>query len=122
MQSYVARTWGWDEAVQRRMFRERFYPSKIEVFECDGEPIGMCSLAQEDDAVLLAGIEIFPAWQGRGFGTAIVTELIRSAARVGRVVRLRVLKVNPARRLYERLGLEVVGETPTHFLMQTRRE
>jgi hypothetical protein len=29
-----------------------------------------------------------------------------------------VLKVNPARRLYERLGLVVVGETDTHFEMR----
>jgi ribosomal protein S18 acetylase RimI-like enzyme len=32
-------------------------------------------------------------------------------------VTLQVLKVNPARRLYERLGFRVTGETPTHFLM-----
>jgi hypothetical protein len=31
---------------------------------------------------------------------------------------LQVLKVNPARRLYERLGLTVIGETDTHYLMQ----
>ena len=31
---------------------------------------------------------------------------------------LRVLRVNPARRLYERLGFEVTGESPTHFEME----
>jgi hypothetical protein len=29
-----------------------------------------------------------------------------------------VLKVNPARRLYERLGLVIVGATDTHYLMR----
>jgi hypothetical protein len=29
-----------------------------------------------------------------------------------------VLKVNPAKRLYERLGLAVIGETDTHYLMR----
>jgi hypothetical protein len=33
-------------------------------------------------------------------------------------VKLRVLKVNPARRLYERLGFIHKGETPTHYLME----
>lgn len=33
-------------------------------------------------------------------------------------VRLRVLKVNPARRLYERLGFKVVEEADTHYLME----
>ena len=31
-----------------------------------------------------------------------------------------VLKVNPARRLYERLGFAIVGETETHYLMRWR--
>jgi hypothetical protein len=33
-------------------------------------------------------------------------------------VRLRVLRVNPAERLYWRLGFEVVGETESHLLME----
>jgi hypothetical protein len=32
---------------------------------------------------------------------------------------LQVLKNNRARRLYERLGLTAIGETPTHILMST---
>ena len=35
-------------------------------------------------------------------------------------MRLRVLQANPVRRLYERHGFAVVGETDSHFLM--RRE
>jgi hypothetical protein len=34
---------------------------------------------------------------------------------------LQVLKVNPARQLYERLGFRRVGETATHFKMQADR-
>jgi ribosomal protein S18 acetylase RimI-like enzyme len=33
---------------------------------------------------------------------------------------LTILKVNPARRLYERLGFTVVGETETHFRLEAR--
>jgi hypothetical protein len=33
-------------------------------------------------------------------------------------VSLRVLKVNPAQRLWRRLGFTVVGETETHWLME----
>ncbi len=32
-------------------------------------------------------------------------------------VRLQVIKGNPARNLYERLGFTVTGETDTHLLM-----
>ena len=37
-------------------------------------------------------------------------------------VELQVLKVNPARRLYGRLGFQVTGETETHYLMQRPTE
>jgi ribosomal protein S18 acetylase RimI-like enzyme len=33
-------------------------------------------------------------------------------------IRLFVLKVNPARRLYERLGFQVLEETETHYVMR----
>ena len=33
-------------------------------------------------------------------------------------VELQVIKVNPAWRLYERLGFVVIGETETHVLMR----
>jgi ribosomal protein S18 acetylase RimI-like enzyme len=36
-------------------------------------------------------------------------------------IALQVLRSNhPAKRLYERLGFEVTGETETHYLMQAR--
>jgi hypothetical protein len=38
--------------------------------------------------------------------------MIDEARAAGKPVALRVLKPNPARRLYERLGLEIISETP----------
>jgi len=36
----------------------------------------------------------------------------------GKPVALRVLKPNPARRLYERLGFEIICETPERCFMR----
>lgn len=60
-----------------------------------------------------------PAYQRRGIGAAILRDVIAEARAGGHAVALRVLKVNPARRLYERLGFAVVGESDTHYLMRT---
>jgi len=35
------------------------------------------------------------------------------------IVELYVLKVNPARGLYERLGFAIIGETETHHIMRS---
>ena len=68
----------------------------------------------------VGNIELDPRFQGQGIGTAILQDMQRDAAEQGLEVRLQVLKVNPARRLYERLGFEVTGETETDRQMAWR--
>ncbi len=63
----------------------------------------------------LANIEILPDYQGRGLGAAIIHGIIAEADAHHLPVRLQVLKINPARRLYERLGFVITGETETPF-------
>jgi ribosomal protein S18 acetylase RimI-like enzyme len=121
MREYVARTWGWDEALQAQMFRGRFDPTKIEIIEWDGQSVGMWLVTEDESEIHLRSIEIAPAYQGRGYGTSLINALLLRASVDRRTVRLEVLKVNPARMLYERLGFEPVGETPTHVVMATKR-
>ena len=72
---------------------------------------------QED--VFLRAIEIHPDYQGQGIGTAIIHKIMAEGVLKMKPVFLPVLKVNPAKRLYERLGFSVVNETPIHFYMKT---
>ena len=117
LREYVAQTWGWDEATQRRMFAERFDPRASQIVLVDGRAVGVVAVERRADGYFIGNIAIDPAWQGRGVGAAIIRDIQGAAAREGGLVRLRVLKVNPARRLYERLGFVVVGETATHYLL-----
>ena len=79
----------------------------------------MWSVEDRGDELFLRSIEIDPAHQGLGIGTAMVVQLIGRAAAMGRPVGLRVLKVNPAFRRYQRLGFAVIEETTTHLRMRT---
>ena len=63
-------------------------------------------------------IYILPEHQSRGIGTHLVSELLAGARAAGLAVRLRVLKGNPARRLYEKLGFTVTREIETHDYME----
>ena len=116
---YVVQTYGpWDEAERRdRFFRETNLETH-EVVELDGEPVGCLCTSSSPDSVRLHRVFLLPAVQGRGIGTGLVCEVLAAARASGRPVRLRVLRVNPARRLYERLGFEVTGESETHYLME----
>jgi len=119
LRDYVAQIWGWDEAFQAARFQERFDPACYQVVVVAGLDIGAVAVEWRDEVVFLADIEILSEWRGQGLGAAIVSTLLAEAGHRGLPVALQVLKVNPARRLYERLGFRVVEETPTHELMRT---
>jgi len=119
MKEYVDQTWGWDDAFQESVFRERYAPVQIQVIAFDGKDIGMISLEEREDDIFLRAIEILPEYQGKGIGTTIIQQVINDAALKLKPVHLQVLKVNPVKGLYERLGFSVIEETDTHFIMRT---
>jgi ribosomal protein S18 acetylase RimI-like enzyme len=119
MKEYVDKTWGWDDAFQESVFRKNYVPAEIRVIAFAEKDIGMLSLEERVEDVFLRAIEIHPDYQGHGIGAAIIKRIIAQSVQKMKPVFLQVLKVNPAKRLYERLGFSVVNETPTHFHMRT---
>lgn len=118
MRPTVAQIWGWDEARQAALFRERFSPAVRQIIVFEGRDVGVLEVEERPGEVFLANIEIAPEQQGRGLGAAIIADLLRDAAARGLPVTLQVNRVNPARRLYERLGFVETGRTETHYLMR----
>jgi ribosomal protein S18 acetylase RimI-like enzyme len=108
----------WDETAQRRWFYEKTDPTTHDLIEVDGTPVGCQWVRRWPDALELVRLWILPEAQGRGVGTLLVRRLKKEAGEAGVRVRLKVMKVNPAHRLYRRLGFEVTGETNTHLLME----
>ncbi|MBN1284820.1 MAG: GNAT family N-acetyltransferase [Anaerolineae bacterium] len=118
MWEYVEQVWGWDEDAQQMRFRGRFDPAKNQIVVMEGTDIGVFAAEHRKDDIFLAKIYILPQYQGRGIGTRLIESLLKEASEAGKPVALRVLKVNPARRLYERLGFEAVGEDEAFFMMR----
>jgi ribosomal protein S18 acetylase RimI-like enzyme len=63
-------------------------------------------------------VAVLPAYQGRGIGTALLARLLEAAQACYGAVSLSVAEENPALRLYERLGFEVVGKSGTSLTMK----
>ena len=118
MRDYAGQTWGWDHVWQEQRFRDTFDPSRFEILELGGQAIGSLSVVEEQDHVFLRVIQLHPDWQNRGLGTRLISQVLERAREKNQPARLQVLKVNPARALYERCGFAVTGETDTHFLME----
>jgi ribosomal protein S18 acetylase RimI-like enzyme len=119
MKEYVTQTWGWDEAVQQILFQMRFEPAHLQIVVVDGRDVGVLSVKQQPGTLVIANLQILPDSQKQGLGTAIIKALLWQARLQGVPVSLQVLKVNPALKLYERLGFTVTGEIDTHYLMRT---
>jgi ribosomal protein S18 acetylase RimI-like enzyme len=121
MSHYVERTWGpWDPAWQWSYFREHFNLSRCQIVLVDSQPAGYFQVAREADHFFIEFIILAPAFHGRAVGTTLIQDLLAEANRAKLPVGLQVLKISPARRLYERLGFVTFGETETHFLMEAR--
>ncbi len=119
MKTYVAETYGdWDEEYQTRRFDDLFARSDGEVIVVAGCDVGYLRLERRSDLIRLLVIEIAPEHQGSGIGTAVVSDLLGEAAESNVPVTLQVLRANPARHLYERLGFSVTGESDTHIRME----
>ncbi|WP_374686793.1 GNAT family N-acetyltransferase [Promineifilum sp.] len=118
IREYVEPIWGWHEEWQEEYFRKKFDPQKWQVIQVDGRDAGVLVVEQRPDEVYLGLIELWPEFQGRGVGSAVVNRLKAEAHGRGQPLTLHVLKTNvPARRLYERLGFQVVAEEEYRYRM-----
>jgi GNAT superfamily N-acetyltransferase len=118
MGRYAEEIYGWDEDAQKEYFRKTFKPKSMTIIQCAGTDVGMYYVLEEEACYSIKRMEILGKYQNRGIGTHILRDILQCAEQENRAVRLRVFKINPARRLYERHGFQITGETATHYHME----
>ena len=99
--------------------RVRSHWDEAQVIEVDGRPAGLWKLWRRQDAWWILQVQLMPDHQGRGIGAALIRGLQAQARAAGMPLRLKVLRTNPARRLYERLGFVIVGDAEHGYEMQS---
>lgn len=88
-----------------------------QVIQVDGVAVGMIKVFRGSGTWEIVQFQLSPQAQGRGTGRRVLEQVIAQAASLQVPLRLGVLKTNPARRLYERLGFVVDGEDALEFRM-----
>ena len=111
---------GWDESLQDGFFAKAWDALHFQIIESDDHPAGCFCCERQQEQILLLEIFLLPAYQGSGIGSELIRREQCAATKLGIPIRLRVLKANQARRLYQRLGFRETGEDTTHFLMEWR--
>ncbi|MBJ2345208.1 MULTISPECIES: GNAT family N-acetyltransferase [Pseudomonas] len=85
----------------------------------DDQALGFVSLSRDARALYIRELQIDQAFRRQGAGTWAIGQVWRMVALEHRpALRLTVFKDNPARALYERMGLQVVGEDECFLRMQ----
>ena len=104
--------------AQATDYARRHPASRCRVIELQGRPVGRLWLARTATALCVLDISLMPEARGHGIGGACLRQVIDDAAGLGLAVELSVAVGNPARRLYERLGLRPAGEANVYQPMR----
>jgi GNAT superfamily N-acetyltransferase len=96
--------------AQETSFRQLWDVSQVRIIQLDAMDVGWLQVVARDDDYFLGSLFIEGAFQRRGIGTEVMKRVPAEGSERGKPVRLVVVKFNPARRLYERLGFRVAHE------------
>jgi len=95
-----------------------FRDADVQVLEAQGTIRAALAVDWDADPVELLAVDVAENQRGRGLGTRIVADVIRRARSSDRDVSLRVLRTNPARRLFARMGFVREAEDDLAFHMR----
>ncbi len=104
-----------DDAQHRQ--RAGFRLDAAAIVECEGQAAGVIKVLQDGTTWTIEQFQIAPEHQGRGLGTTVLRAVIADARASGALLRLSVLKQNPAARLYARLGFRTLAESANSYKM-----
>jgi GNAT superfamily N-acetyltransferase len=107
-----------DMAAQADGFRQQWELTQVRIIKLDGVDVGWLQSNTIGDTVFLAQLFVDGPFQRQGIGTQVMNYLIGEATRVRQAVTLAVVKINPALRLYERLGFRITHEDDRKFYMR----
>jgi len=107
MKDYITQTRGeWNEQREESQFLHQLDLSAAQVILSKNLEVGFIMAPIKDNARWIHTICVVPEHQNRGIGTKVIRSVIAEAETQKMPLYLSVSRVNPARRLYEWLGLE----------------
>jgi ribosomal protein S18 acetylase RimI-like enzyme len=106
---------GLDLDAQEAGFSAQWVPTQVRIISFGGSDAGWLQSDMRDDRLFVAQLFVDGSFQGRGVGTEVMKRLIGEAAAFKQSVSLAVVKINPAVRLYRRLGFRTTREDDRKF-------
>ena len=118
---YVDKYWGWNDTEQKQRLEQDLneHLAHKKIIMVDGKMIGVYAKhTTEVGDLFINEISLLKEYQNKGIGTKILRKQLKEN-KINKIrTILQVFKGNPAKKLYEKLGFKVYGETETHYQME----
>ena len=115
LRPYIEAIRGWDQEAEAAGFKAHFVPELIKIIQVNGRDMGYIKTVEQENQITIDGIYLSKEARSAGLGTQVLEDLNNST---GKALQLRVYKINPAFRLYARLGFEVIDEDDHAYIMR----
>ena len=103
--------------AQSRQY-ETYRDTTFEILLIDGEPAGRLIVARRPEELRVVDISLLPEHRGQGIGGALLGALLEEADARGVKASIHVERLNPAQRLYLRLGFRPRSEAGIYLLLE----
>jgi GNAT superfamily N-acetyltransferase len=110
-----------DPVAHEVKFPEQWKLPEVRIIVVDGLDIGWLQSAAHQDGLYLGQLYIVRPFQRQGIGAEMMQRLIAESTQSNLPLKLDVVKINPAMRLYLRLGFRITGEEEHKFNMPWTR-
>lgn len=108
--------------LQREHYRKHYQGADFWVIEREARAIGRLYLHASRSELRIMDIALLPAERAQGLGTRIVSAILAYARRLDAAVTLHVEPLNPAQRLYQRLGFTLAEDRGVYHFLQWRAD
>jgi ribosomal protein S18 acetylase RimI-like enzyme len=104
--------------AQHRDYLARFREARFDIVERSGERIGRLYVDERPDEIRIIDIALLPEHRNAGLGSRLLGDVLERARVQEKPVRIHVEKLNPAQRLYKRLGFVPISDAGVYQLME----
>lgn len=105
-------------SAQHRYYQNYYADTAFLIVLLGDRPAGRLYLARWKEEIRLVDLSLLPEHRNAGIGTRVLQHVLAEAAAAGKPVRVHVEKLNPAQRLYERLGFNRIADKGLYWFLE----
>lgn len=112
--SFIRTQW----VIRQQAYQLQYPYAKTELIIDNHRWIGSLMTLRTEEALHLIDLALLPTYRNQQHGSSIITKLQQDASERHIPILLHVLAMNPALRLYQRMGFHITGNHEPYLSMQ----